>query len=139
MSFARVCCATPAAKALAKSAGVRALPTLTLFRAGAKLLEFTPSARGSAAQAASRLAALIGTVAGERRADVHFTMMAGDVHVVEGPPVAPPPRFDYAAMRAAAQAAAAEAAAEAAKAAGAAAEEEECDAGEDDEECGVKW
>jgi nucleotide-binding universal stress UspA family protein len=109
---------------------------LTLYRAHTRLLEFTPSARGTPAAAAARLATLLATVAAEQRTDVHFTMMAGDVHVVDGPPAAPAPKFDYAAMRAKAVA---DAAAAKAAEAGKEEEEEECDAGEDDEECGVKW
>jgi hypothetical protein len=140
-TFARVTCSTPAAKALAKAADVKALPMLTLYRAHTKLLEFTPSARGTPAAAAARLATLLSTVAAEQRTNVHFTMMAGDVHVVDGPPAAPQPKFDYAAMRAKAVAEAA--AAKAAAAAQEGGEEEgvegECDAGEDAEECGVKW
>ena len=60
-------------------------------------------------------------------------MMAGDVHVVEGPAPTPAAKFDYAAMRAAAVAEL-KASSSAAKD-----EDDECDAGEDDEECGVKW
>ncbi len=133
VAFARVTCNTPASKALAKAAGVLALPTLSLYRAGAKLVEFTPSARGSAAQAAERLRVVLATVAAEQRTDVHFNMMAGDVRVVDGPPAAPVPKFDYAAMRAAAAAAAKEAEAKGD------AEDEDCDADEDAEDCGVKW
>ena len=134
MCFARVTCAAPGSKALAKAAGVKALPTLSLFRAGAKLLEFTPSQRGTPEQAARRLADVIATVAADARppSDVHFVIMAGDARAVDGPAPVAPPQFDYAAMRAAA-------AAELKAAATQKADDEDCDAGEDDEECGVKW
>lgn len=130
--FARVTCSAPPAKALAKAAGVKALPLLSLHRAGAKLLEFTPSARGTPAQAAARLAAVLATVDGDRRSasEVHFTMLAGSATAQEGPALAAAPKFDYAAMRAAAAAE---------LAAVAAATEAPCAAGEDDEECGVSW
>ena len=135
-SFARVTCAAPGSKALAKAAGVKALPTLSLFRAGAKLLEFTPSQRGTPEQAARRLADVIATVAADARppAQVHFVIMAGDARAVDGPAPVAPPKFDYAAMRAAA---AAELKAAQKQSGGGG--DEDCDAGEDDEECGVKW
>ena len=134
VAFARVTCAAAGSKALAKAAGVKALPTLSLFRAGAKLLEFTPSQRGTPEQAARRLADVIATVAADTRPpqDVHFVMMAGDARAVDGPAPVVAPKFDYAAMRAAA-------AAELKAAAAQKADDEDCDANEDDEECGVKW
>jgi hypothetical protein len=136
VSFARVTCTTPGSKALAKAADVKALPTLSLFRAGAKLLEFTPSQRGTPAQAAQRIADIINVVLADPRppTEVHFTMMAGDARAVDGPAAVVAPKFDYAAMRAAA---AAELKAKQAQEADD--EDEECDAQEDDEECGVKW
>ena len=133
MSFARVTCATPGSKSLAKAAGVKALPTLSIFRAGGKLLEFTPSQRGTPAQAAQRLADVINVVCADTRppAQVHFVMMAGDARAVDGPAAEVAPKFDYAAMRAAAAAEL--------KASQGGDSDDECDAGEDDEECGVKW
>jgi len=136
VTFARVACATPESKALSKAADVRAFPLLSLHRGGAKLLDFTPSQRGGPLTAAARLRELLETVAGETRPDVHFTMMAGSVHVVEGPPAEEPKKFDYAAMRAQA---AAQLKAEAAAAEAAGEADAECDSTEEDEECAVKW
>jgi hypothetical protein len=134
--FARVVCDVQATKALSKEAKVAAFPAVSLHRGGLQLLEFTPSQRGGSEVGARRVEEVINTVAAERRGpgDVHFRMLAGSAQVVDGPAPVEAKRFDYAAMRAAAQAQLA-----ASRAADGAAGEDDCDAAEDDEECGVKW
>jgi hypothetical protein len=133
--FARVVCDVQATKALSKEAKVAAFPAVSLHRGGLQLLEFTPSQRGGSEVGARRVEEVINTVAAERRGpgDVHFRMLAGSAQVVDGPAPVEAKRFDYAAMRAAAQAQLA------ASRADGAAGEDDCDAAEDDEECGVKW
>jgi hypothetical protein len=62
-------------------------------------------------------------------------MQANLVNVRAGPPSAPPAAFDYSAMRKAAL----ELREKEERAAQESLEEEECTAGEDDEECVLKW
>jgi len=157
VTFARVACATPAAKSLAQSAGVKAFPLLvracagaslpivelltpraraqTLHRGGQKLLELVPSQRGGPEVAARRLKEAVRAVADEPRGPeaVHFTLLANVVSVQEGPAPVAAPKFDYAAMRAAAAAQLAAAAEKGEE------EEEECGSTEEDEECAPRW